>query len=212
MNSRPAKAPLIPAHPKIQVLDDQVVWDGRFPLQRVQFSFTRFDGAESGALTWELWRRGRGVAVLPYDPVRDCVALIQQFRLPALAAGLDPVMTECPAGLLEIGEDPLEAARRETEEETGLKPDRFEKIGRFMLMQSGCDEVLHMFGARVTLPPPGEAGTYGLASEHEDIKVLVMPAEQAFAMLDADQVENVSAALCLYWLRTHRARLRREWV
>ncbi len=212
MKTRPDKAPPIPAHPKIQVLEDEVVWDGRFPMQRVRFRFTRFDGAESGVLTWELWRRGRGVAVLPYDPVQDCVALILQFRLPALAAGLGPLMTECPAGLLEIGEDPLEAARRETEEETGLKPDRFEKIGRFMLMQGGCDEVLHMYGARVSLPPPGEAGTHGLASEHEDIKVLVMPAEQAFALLDDDKVENASAAICLYWLRTHRARLRREWA
>ena len=57
-------------------------------------------------LTWELWRRGRGVAVLPYDPAADAVALIEQFRLPALAAGLPGVMTECAAGLLEPGEDP----------------------------------------------------------------------------------------------------------
>ena len=211
MNTRPAKAPLIPAHPKIQVLEDQVVWDGRFPVQRVKFRFTRFDGAESGVLTWELWRRGRGVAVLPYDPVQDSVALIQQFRLPALSAGLDPMMTECAAGLLEIGEDPLEAAKRECEEETGLKPDLFEKIGGFMLMQGGCDEVLHMYGARVALPPPGEAGTHGLQAEHEDIKVTVLPAEDAFALLDANKVENATAAICLYWLRTHRDRLRREW-
>ncbi len=212
MSTRPAKAPLIPAHPKIQVLEDEVVWDGRFPLQRVKFRFTRFDGAESGILTWELWRRGSGVAVLPYDPARDAVALIQQFRLPALAAGLDPVMCECAAGLLEAGEDPLEAAKRECEEETGLRPDRFEQVGRFMLMQGGCDEILHMYAARVSLPPPGEAGTHGLQSEHEDIKVTVLPAEQAFALLDDGKVENATAAICLYWLRTHRDRLRREWA
>ena len=68
-----------------------------------------------------------------------------------------------------------------------------------------------MYGARVSLPPPGEAGTHGLQSEHEDIKVLVVPAEQAFAMLDQGKVENATAAICLYWLRTHRDRLRREW-
>src|SRR5918994_644998 len=87
MKARPAKAPPVPAHPGLTVLEDEVVWDGRFPLQRVRFRYTRFDGAPSSELTWELWRRGSGCAVLPYDPVRDSVALIEQFRLPALAAG-----------------------------------------------------------------------------------------------------------------------------
>ncbi len=211
MKARPAKAPPIPAHPGVTVLADEVVWDGRFPLQRVRFRHTRFDGTPSGELTWELWRRGRGVAVLPYDPVADAVALIEQFRLPALAAGLDPVMTECAAGLVEPGEDPAAAARREVVEETGLAPDRFEAIGRFMLMQGGCDETMFLYAARVALPAAGTAGTHGLAAEHEDIRVTVLPADAAFALLDANRIENATAALCLFWLRQHRTRLREEW-
>ena len=121
MKARPAKAPPVPAHPGMTVLDDEVVWDGRFPFQRVRFRYARFDGAESAELTWELWRRGRGCAVLPYDPVRDAVALIEQFRLPALAAGLPPVMTECPAGLVEPDEDPEDTARREVAEEASWR-------------------------------------------------------------------------------------------
>lgn len=212
MNARPARAPLIPPYPGLTVLEDSILHSGRFALQKVRFRYTRFDGAQSPELTWELWRRGRGVAVLPYDPVRDCVALIEQFRLPALAAGVPPVMTEVAAGLLEPLEDPEDAARRETEEETGLRPTRFEKIGRFMLMQGGCDETMFLYGAQVALPEPGAAGTHGLAHEGEDIRVLVLPAADAFAMLDDNRVENATAALCLYWLRTHRERLRREWA
>lgn len=212
MTERPKKAPPVPAHPGLTVLEDQVVWDGRFPLQRVRFRYTRFDGTQSGVLTWEMWRRGGGVAILPYDPTADAVALIEQFRLPALAAGLDPVMTECPAGLLEPGEDPLQAARREIAEETGLRPDRFERIGRYMLMQGGCDEVMHYYAARVALPHPEQAGTHGLAAEHEDTRVLILSSEEAFAALDANRIENVTAAVCLYWLRQHRPRLRREWA
>lgn len=210
---RPAKAPPIPAHPGLEIRADDIVWSGRFPLQRVRFTYQRFDGTRSGELTWELWRRGRGVAILPYDPAADAVALIEQFRLPALAAGLAPVMTECPAGLLEIGEDPDEAARRELQEETGLLPDRFEPIGRFMLMQGGCDELMFYYAARVVLPAPGEAATsHGLAEEHEDTRVLILPAEDAFALLDANRIENVTAACCLWWLRHHRARLRQDWA
>ena len=210
MKARPAKAPPIPAHPGLDVLADEVVWDGRFPLQRVRFRYTRFDGTPSGELTWELWRRGRGVAMLPYDPEADAVALIEQFRLPALAAGIGPVMTECPAGLLEPGEDPERAARREIEEETGLRSGRLEPIGRYMLMQGGCDELMFYYAAQVRLASPGAGGSHGLAAEHEDTRVVVLPAAEALALLDANRIENVSAALCLHWLRQNRERLRRD--
>ena len=212
MKARPAKAPPIPAHPGVTVLDDEVVWNGRFPLQRVRFTDTRFDGRRSGELTWELWRRHAGVAVLPYDPAADAVALIEQFRLPALAAGLDPVMIECPAGLREPGEAPEAVARRETLEETALQPDRFELICETMLMQGGCDETMHYYAARVRLPRPEEAGTHGLVEEHENTRVLIVPAEQAFAMLDANRIRNATSMICLWWLRHHRARLRRDWA
>lgn len=213
MKARPAKAPPVPAYPGLTVLEDEVVWGGRFPLQRVRFLYTRFDGAPSSELTWELWRRGRGCAVLPYDPASDSVALIEQFRLPALAAGLPPVMTECPAGLVEDGEDPEAAAWREVEEEARLRPRRMERIGRYMLMQGGCDEVMHYFAACVSLPAGAEgARNGGVEAEGEDTRVLVMPAEAAFAAADAGAVQNVSAALCLFWLRHHRVRLRREWA
>ena len=212
MTPRPPKAPPIPAHPGLDIRADEVVWNGRFPLQRVRFTYQRFDGARSAELTWELWRRGRGVAVLPYDPVTDSIALIEQFRLPALAAGATPVMTECAAGLLEAGEDPEAAGLRELAEETGLTARRIERIGRFMLMQGGCDETMFLFAAHASLPALGTAGTHGLAQEGEDIRVLILPAEQGFAMLDDNRIENATAALCLWWLRHHRPRLRREWT
>ena len=96
----------IPAYPGLEVLSDETVWDGRFPLQRVQFRNRRFNGAASGVRTWELWRRGRAAALLPYDPIADVVVLIEQFRLPALSANLDPIVVEVPAGLCDPGEDP----------------------------------------------------------------------------------------------------------
>lgn len=212
MKARSPKAPPIPAHPGLDVRADEVVWDGRFPLQRVRFTYQRFDGARSAELTWELWRRGRGVAVLPYDPAADAVALIEQFRLPALAAGFPGVMTECAAGLLEPGEDPEAAARRELEEETGLRAERMAFISRTMLLQGGCDETMFLYAAHVALPEAAGAGTHGLAQEGEDIRVLILPAEEAFALLDEHRIENATAGLCLWWLRHHRARLRQEWT
>jgi ADP-ribose pyrophosphatase len=213
MKARHPKAPPLPAHPGLRVVADEVVWDGRFPRQRVRFHYRRFDGEESGALTWELWRRGAAVCVLPYDPRADRVAMIQQFSLPALAAGLDPIVTECAAGFVEAGEAPEQAARREALEETGLTPARMERMGRWILTQGGCDETMTSYCACVTpLPAPGIVAHHGLAQENEDTRLVVFAADEAFAMLDDNRIDNATAALALFWLRANRERLRREWV
>ena len=123
----------LPAYDGLVIDDLQTVWDGRFPLQRVAFRNRRFDGAMSGERIWELWRRGKAASVLPYDPVSDQVVVIEQFRLPALAAGQDPVMVELPAGLAEPGESPEAIVHREAQEEMGLSVDRLHRIGAFLL-------------------------------------------------------------------------------
>lgn len=212
MNTKAPMARPLPAHPGLDILAEETVWNGRFPLQRVTFRKRRFDGGEGAVLTWELWRRGSAVAVLPYDPWTDRVAMIEQFRLPALAAGLDPIMTECPAGLLDASELPEDAARRELREETGLATDRLARIGRFILTQGGCDETIILFAGRVRLAEPGTGTLHGQADEHEDIRLKVLAADDAIAMLDDNRIENATAALCLNWLARRRDGLRKDWI
>lgn len=198
----------IPSHPDLDLLSDDTVWDGRFALQRIRFRHRRFDGAMSGVLTWELWRRGGAVAVLPYDPRTDRVVLIEQFRLPALAAGIAPVMTEIVAGLREEGEAAEVAARREVQEETGLAPGRMELITETLLMQGGCDERIAIYVAEIEAP--AQNGTFGLAAEEENIRVKVMSAPEAIAA--APGLGNATATLSLLWLAGHRDRLRSAWA
>ncbi|WP_431284799.1 NUDIX domain-containing protein [Humitalea sp. 24SJ18S-53] len=212
MTDRHPKAPRVPAHPLIDLQSDEVAYAGRFAMQIVKFRYRKFDGAWSRTKTWELWRRGDGVMSLPYDPWTDRVALIEQFRLPALAAGLDPVMLECPAGLLEAHEDPAEATSRETAEETGLVPDRYLSLGRFMLMQGGCDEISHPAIARVRLPDLGRLPDAGLETEDESTRVIVVQAEEAFAMVADNRILNMPAAFCIQALQLRRPVLRAEWT
>lgn len=204
----------MPSHPDVTIDSDETVWNGRFPVQVIKFRNRRFDGAMSGPRVWELWRRGRAAALLPYDPVADAVVLIDQFRLPALAAGADPVMVEVPAGLCEPGEDPAATLIREAEEEMGLTPRRIIRIGDFLLSPGGCDEHVALHVGEVTAPPTGPdriVGTAGLAAEEEDIRIRVWPALRAIETALDGGFPNSVTSLALLWLASRRGRLRRDW-
>lgn len=204
----------LPSHPDLQLVSDDPVWNGRFPLHLVRFRNRRFDGTWSGTRTWELWRRGRAAAVLPYDPARDAVVLMEQFRLPALAAGIEPVLAEVPAGLCDQGEEPEATARREAEEETGIAVTALERIGDYVLSAGASDERCALFAGRVEAPdvgPDGVIGNGGLASEHEDIRVRLVPAADAVARAVAGEYPNAITGLALLWLAARRDWLRERW-
>lgn len=205
----------IPHHPAVAIEAVETVWRGRTSLQRIRFTFEGFGGKRIGPATWEVLRRGRAVAVLPYDAAADRVVLIEQFRLPALAAGMDPVLIETAAGLVDGAEDEATAARRETEEETGLAVSDLEPVGRYLLTPGVADETIAIYLARVTAPASdadGIAGHAGLDDEHEDIRVLAVPAATAFAWLDGGRIVNATTAIALHALRARREELRRRWT
>ncbi len=194
-----------------EILSQKTAWSGRFGLDIIQFRHRRFDGTMSGVRTWELFRRGRAAAVLPYDPVRDQVAMIEQFRLPALAAGMAPVLMEIPAGLCEPGEDPALTATRETLEETGLAVTGLHPIGTFLLTAGGADETCALFIGRTSLPETPDPATHGLASEHEDIRLGFYPAQQAIDAALAGEYPNSVTTLALLWLAAKRDFLKQKW-
>ncbi|WP_144186709.1 NUDIX domain-containing protein [Elioraea rosea] len=201
----------LPAHPRVTVHAIETIWRGHNALQRVSFSFLGHRGETRGPANWELLRRGRAVAVIPYDPVRDTVVLIEQFRLPALAAGLAPWLVEVAAGLADGAETDEEVAIRETREETGLELTALAPAGRFILSPGISDETIAVFAGRVDAAS-GDDRHGGLAEEHEDIRVFTLPATEAFAMVADGRILNITTALALLWLQANRDRLRRDWT
>lgn len=201
----------LPHHPDVTVLSEQTVWSGRFRVDVIQFRHRRFDGALSGVRTWEVFRRGPAAAVLPYDPVRNRVAIIEQFRLPALAANLAPVMIEIPAGLCDDDEDPAVTARREVTEETGLALGAMHQVGQFLLTPGGSDEKCTLFMGQADLPDRAPSVS-GLAAEMEDIRLRIMDADDAIAQAVAGAYPNSVTAIAMLWLAARRDWLRQEWA
>ena len=213
MRTRPPQP--MPSHADVVVDSEQRVWSGRFPLDVIAFRHRRFDNTMSAQRKWELWRRGPAAALIPYDPVADAVVLIEQFRLPALAAGVDPMLVELPAGLCDDGEDPAATICRELHEEMHLKADRMQRIGGFLLTPGGADEFCHLYAGRVTAPVADADGLVGYAGEvleNEDIRIRVWSATDAIQAAFAGRFCNVVTSLGLFWLNSRREALREEWT
>lgn len=199
-----------PPHPDAQIERTEIGFSRFLRVEVVHFRHRMFSGAWSGARHYDLLRRGDAVAILLYDPDRDAVVLVEQFRLAPIYAGLSPWQVETVAGLVEPGERFEEVAGRETEEESGLtiigEPIA---IQRYMPSPGASDEAVMLFCGRVD--SRHASGIHGLASEHEELRIVVKTFAEVEAMVDAGQVETGHTLLCLYWLLRHRDRVRALW-
>src|SRR5262249_19390926 len=148
---------------------------------------------------------GPAAIVLPYDPKRDEVLLIKQFRIGPFIAGVDPWIYEVPAGRLDKERASAEAiAIAEAREEAGLEVTALERIGAFYASPGIFSEHLDAFCGRVS---GMQDGIFGLAEEVEDIKAEVMPAERAISMALNGEIKSGPTLVCLFWLAVNRERL-----
>jgi ADP-ribose pyrophosphatase len=195
----------------IELIGRERVYDGYFAIDRHRLRHRRYDGTWTGEFTREVIVRGDAAAILLYDPERDAVVLIEQFRLPALLAGFPAWQIEIVAGIVDPGETPAEVAIREAHEEAEATI-----LGDLVpihccLPNSGSrSQRVDLYCGRVDAGAAG--GVHGLAEEHEDIRVLVKSFAEAMALVASGTIVNGFAQLSLYWLAAHRDELRRRWL
>ena len=193
----------------VALIDKTTPYDGHFRIDVYRLRHKRFGGGWTEVMSRELFERGRATVVLPYDPVRDAVVLIEQFRIGAYAAGLKPWLIEPVAGIVEPGETPEDVARREAFEEAGCEIAELEPIGTVLSSPGGCSEVLHLYCGRVD--SAGVGGLHGLAHEHEDIRAFVEPVDTVLVRLAKGEYNNASTVMTLQWLALNRERLKKKW-
>jgi len=200
----------LPAHPDAEIANTSTVSARHLRIDTFGFRHRLFSGEWSAKRSYDVLRRGAAVAVVLYDPDRERVVLVEQFRLPALLAGSSPWQLETAAGLIDTDEPPEAVAIRETREETGLaligEPIL---IQRYLSSSGGSDESVTLFCARVDSSTA--AGVHGLPEEHEDIRVVVKTLAEIEALVDAGAIESGHTLIGLYWLLRHREHLRQLW-
>lgn len=145
-----------------------------------------------------------------YDPERDLIGLVEQFRVGCLNETHGPWTLEVVAGILDCGGTPEQAMLRELQEEADIQPEALRYICNYLPSPGGCDEKLHLYCALADLSAGG--GLYGLVDEGEDIRFCVYPAENLLADVYSGRMNNAATLICLQWLQLNRAALRAEFA
>lgn len=194
----------------VRILARETCFRGFYRLDRLQLRHRQFSGAMGPALSRELFVRHDAVCVLPYDPQRDCVVLVEQFRVGALDKAANPWLLELVAGLIDSDEAPEQVARREAREEAGLELGALWPITTYFPSPGGSDELVHLYVGRCD--SAGAGGVHGLAEEGEDIRVHVWPLEDALQAVRNGRINNAASIIALQWLALNRAEVRGLWT
>lgn len=182
-------------NPTIKIQKTELLSDNWYILNKVTFDYQKKDDS------WitqkrEVYDRGNGAAILLYNKQQKTVILTRQFRLPTYLNGNDSgMMIEVCAGLLDE-DNPEQCIIRETEEETGYRLTKVTKIMQTYMSPGAVTEILYLFvGAYDESMKVSEGG--GVAHEQENIDVLEMPYEEAYAMIATGQIQDAKTIMLL---------------
>ncbi|MDP1785794.1 NUDIX domain-containing protein [Nitrosomonas sp.] len=194
----------------VEILEKTICFEGFFRIERYRLRHRLFSGDWSHPLVREVFERGHAAAILPYDPIRDEVVLIEQFRVGALNAPGGPWLMEIVAGIIEADETTEDVVKRESIEEANCIITDLIPLYNFLVSPGGATESVALFCGRVDTTHAG--GVHGASEEGEDIKVHVVTVDTAFALLQAGKINSVSAIIALQWLALNRDHARTIWA
>lgn len=195
---------------EFKVINREVAYKGFFRLEKYQLQHTLFQGGWSEVITRELFMRGNCVAVLLYDPKRDEVVLIEQFRAGAILNPDRAWLLEIVAGAIEEGETAEEVAYRESVEEAGCEIKDLSLISKFYTTPGGASERISLFLGIVDTETVG--GVHGLDHEDEDILVTTEKFDEVFQMVEDGRIESGIPIIAIQWLYINRDKLRKKWA
>ena len=181
---------------RIRIQKEEVLSDNWYTLKKITFDYKKTSGK------WvqqerEAYDRGNGATILLYNKDQKTVILTRQFRLPTYVNGnSDGMLIESCAGLLD-DDNPEDAIRRETEEETGFVLDKIEKVFEAYMSPGSVTEKLFFFIAEYSKNTVrGEGG----GIEDEDIEVIELKFHEAMSMVKSGQIKDGKTIILLQHL------------
>ena len=186
-------------NPEIKVTETKLLSDNWYVLNKVTFDYQKKDGKVESHIR-EVYDRGNGAAILLYNTEKKTVILTRQFRLPTYLNGNKTgMMIEVCAGLLDQ-DNPEEAIIRETEEETGYRLTKVEKVIETYMSPGSVTEILYLFVGEYDAAMKVNDGG-GLDAEQENIEVLEYTFDEAYAMFESGEITDAKTIMLLQYVK-----------
>ena len=181
-----------------RIVDTQRVYTGWNNLDVLTVETTDADGATRRHRR-EVIDHGEAAAVLVIDRKRGTALMARQWRAGLIGRAADPYLLEACAGLLDPGETPEAAARREAEEELGIKVGALRSVGSVVPSPGALTERIHLFVAEVSGDELRGSGG-GNAHEGEAIEVVEVPLPTLFDMARKGAIEDAKTLILVQGL------------
>ena len=191
----------------IQVENIQREYLGFFALNQISLKYSQFDGGISELKNRVILMGSEASLILPYDPVLDKVLLVEQFRIGPFCRGdRAPWVFEPVAGIIEVGETPEEAAKREVFEEAGLEVTQLVKMGSGYPNPGEATSYFYNYIAIVDLSEYSP-GIYGAKNEGEDIRTHVIDFNTVLNWSVSNKLRVLPLNTMVLWLALNKLKL-----
>lgn len=186
----------------VKIKKTEVLSDNWYILNKVTYDFQKPNG-EWETHHREAYDRGNGATILLYNKENQTVVLTRQFRLPTYINGNETgMLIEACAGLLDK-DNAEDCIRKETEEETGYRISKVQKIFEAYMSPGSVTEILYFFVAEYSKDMKvGEGG--GLEDEQENIEVLELKFDQALNMISTGKIKDGKTIMLLQYAQIHK--------
>jgi len=187
---------------KVKIINEELLSDNWYTLKKYTYEIVKTDGIRH-IQTREVYDRGNGAVILLYNRNFKTVILTRQFRLPSFVNGNSRgSLIEACAGLLDR-DNPEEAIRRETEEETGYRIKEVRKIFDAYMSPGSVSEILYFFIAEYDPSMKVHAGG-GIEHEQEDIEVLEISFDKAYDMISTGEIRDAKTIMLLQYVKINQ--------
>ncbi len=182
---------------KFKIINKKNIYSGFFTMNEITLKYLKYDGSWSNSVKRELFSGAQVAAVLPYDPVKKEIVLIKQFRPGTISKDVDNYLEEIVAGIIDPGENPETAAKRECLEETGCEVKKLIPIQNYFPAPGSSESFYHLFLAEIETFD-GEK-IMGLKTENEDILAKSYNIDDIKRKLHNKEILNGLALIALQW-------------
>ena len=183
--------------PKYKIINKKNLYSGFFSLNKYEFIHQKHNGEWTDKIDREIFRGAHVATLLPYDPIKKEIILIQQFRAGVLSRYDEDYLYEIVAGIIDEGENPSETAVRECYEETGCEVKKIHPIQSYFPAPGSSESYYHLYLGEIQAFD-GER-IRGLEKENEDILVKSFKIDEVRQMLKEKKIVNGLTLVALQW-------------